>query len=1272
MSDSALGAGEVVAGRFEIVGPGGVGGMAVVFRAKDRTNGRVVALKVLSQSKEEKRFVAEAETLASVKSPHVVGYVAHGMHGGMPYLAMDWLDGEDLDARLRRGPLPVGVAVDLVMRVAMGLGAAHRLGIVHRDVKPDNIILLDRDPATPILVDFGVARLPGRRFTAPGLVLGTPGFFAPEQARAESSLDPRADVFALASVLFECITGVPLWDGESVLAILTKILFVPAPRLDAGRGDVPPALADLVQRMLEKSPDHRPSDGQAVADALLAIDLRDTSMTPLEPRAVEPRPQRSIGQGGRSVASVLVARLPQGALTPVLSRRVRDMGQRFGATFEELADGSLAALVAGQRAATDLAVIATRLALAVRKALPVRAIGVATGRTALGDRSELGGVIARAAALASNDTARSLVNVDPTTAGLLGERFTLVASGDGVAVSGEERDGTEASTALRGRKGELALGAARFAACVAEPSARALVLVGEAGIGKTALARALLHTMVDHASLPTVVSARGEPLYESAPFALVAELLRHAIGIGASPDVTSLDTVATWIGARMDGAEASHAVSVVAEVLRLGGGEKSLLSAQSFGGHGSLADRLHEALVGLFRAECRGVPVIFSVDDLQFADAPSLGALETLLRRLEGEPFFVLATARPDVLERAPTLFAAPHVQTLPVLPLPDAECAAWVREVLGDRASDGRVNELVLRSEGSPFVLGELLRAARSGSRGTPRAALAAVHARLESLPPDLLLALRGASVSGIVDEGDVAHVTGLTTAAAALEALVAEDVLVRAPSAGAMRYAFKNRLLQEVAYGMLTAADRSLAHSLAGGRAEARGDAAAIVAEHFMRAGALERAALSLARAAREALAANDVASAAAFAERGLATEPALTVRADLYASLAEARLWQGDPRAGKEAAERTFAALREAGAEKGSLAAASALSVLLTAYGRLGEVDALESLASDAVLFDATSETAPVLAHALARGGMNLVFMGRFAAGRSLIAQLRELAQAFPDRTVEARWAQSESVLAHYDGNLAGHFAWAERALAIFDALGDRRTAAVLRTNVGDALRVAGELEKAEVQLRAALEITRALGIGSVEGPVRANLGATLARLGQHEEAIAHLSAVLSMFEKASDRRLASSAAMYLGEVYVDRGEAALAEAPIETGLGYAEPGTPLRPPLLALRSRARLLAGQKEDALRDAESAMEELAALSQLEEDEIAIHEAFAAALLANGHEARARAACEAALARLAEMTSKLGDEGLKTSFTTNVPAHRRLSALAARLGLPAS
>ncbi len=450
MSDSRLAAGDVVADRFEVLALGGEGGMALVYRARDRATGRSVALKVLSEPREVERFRAEADTLARIDSPHVVAHVAHGEHGGTAYLAMEWLEGESLDERIARGPLGPAETVALASKIARGLGAAHALGIVHRDVKPENVVLVGGDVDTPRLLDFGVARLPGKRFTEPGIVLGTPGFFAPEQARIDGVLDPRADVFALGALIYECITGAPLWTGDSVLAILTKVLFEPAPRLDRGRPEVRPALADLVERMLAKSPGERPVDGREVAELLDGLDVRDTSLPP--------PPLRAIGSSARSVASVLVARPPKGVLTPELSRRLRELGARFGASFEELADGSLATLVAGPRAATDDAAIAVRLALAARAVLARGAIAVATGRASLGDRSELGTVIARAAALAgaSDERRASSVLVDATTAGLLGSHFVISTEGGTIVVTGEGDRAASEPVELRGREDEIA------------------------------------------------------------------------------------------------------------------------------------------------------------------------------------------------------------------------------------------------------------------------------------------------------------------------------------------------------------------------------------------------------------------------------------------------------------------------------------------------------------------------------------------------------------------------------------------------------------------------------------------------------------------------------------------------------------------------------------------------------------------------------------------------------------------------------------------------
>ena len=277
--------GDVIDERFELVREAGAGGMGIVFQARDRRDGSFVALKVLTLegSQNATRFLREAEVLAQLSHPAIVRYVAHGggPGGATPYIAMQWLEGEDLSQRLLRGPLAVDEAITLVGRVAEAAGAAHARGFVHRDLKPGNIFLEGGDPDRVKLLDFGLARelAPPTALTAAGIVVGTVGYLSPEQARG-SSVDARSDVFAMGCILFECLTGGPAFSGVHVVATLAKLLVEEAPRVRSLRRDVPGALDSLVARMLEKKPDARPSDGLAVASALEAMRSRETSPIP--------------------------------------------------------------------------------------------------------------------------------------------------------------------------------------------------------------------------------------------------------------------------------------------------------------------------------------------------------------------------------------------------------------------------------------------------------------------------------------------------------------------------------------------------------------------------------------------------------------------------------------------------------------------------------------------------------------------------------------------------------------------------------------------------------------------------------------------------------------------------------------------------------------------------------------------------------------------------------------------------------------------------------
>jgi serine/threonine protein kinase len=264
---------ERFADRFAIQREAGMGGMGIVYRALDGVTGRAVALKVLraGDGAALERFVAEGEALARIDHPAVVRPVTHGVsREGEPYLAMEWIDGQSLSARLAGGALAVGETIELGRRVADGLAALHARGILHRDIKPSNILLPGGDPAQAVICDLGVARAVAPRAadrTGAGVVVGTPGYMAPEQARGRE-LDGRADLFALGCVLFRCLTDSGAFDGSIALTALAKLVLLDPPRVAALRPEVPAALDDLIARLLAKEREDRPPGAAWVRAAL--------------------------------------------------------------------------------------------------------------------------------------------------------------------------------------------------------------------------------------------------------------------------------------------------------------------------------------------------------------------------------------------------------------------------------------------------------------------------------------------------------------------------------------------------------------------------------------------------------------------------------------------------------------------------------------------------------------------------------------------------------------------------------------------------------------------------------------------------------------------------------------------------------------------------------------------------------------------------------------------------------------------------------------------
>src|SRR2546423_1046378 len=312
-ADKALAArlAQALGSAYPLEGEIGGGGMGVVFNARDERLKRRVAVKVLPPElafREEirLRFVREAETAARLSHPHIVPIHSVGEGpDGLVYFVMAYVDGESLGAKLkRRGRLPPDEARRIMLETADALGAAHALGIIHRDVKPDNI-LLEGSRGRVVVTDFGIAKAlssttGSTTLTATGVAIGTPHYMSPEQAAGDREIDGRSDIYSLGVVAFQTLAGEPSLHGPPASGVLMKQITERAPLVTDKRPDVPEDLAACVMRSLEKEPEDR----WPTADALRrALEARRAPMYP--PRRPPPgrgRPGLPAGRGPPPVA----------------------------------------------------------------------------------------------------------------------------------------------------------------------------------------------------------------------------------------------------------------------------------------------------------------------------------------------------------------------------------------------------------------------------------------------------------------------------------------------------------------------------------------------------------------------------------------------------------------------------------------------------------------------------------------------------------------------------------------------------------------------------------------------------------------------------------------------------------------------------------------------------------------------------------------------------------------------------------------------------------
>ncbi len=268
---------EALGDAYTIEGEIGRGGMGVVYRARDERLQRRVAIKVLPpelafQKDIRERFTREAQTAARLSHPHIVPIHTVGEGQGLVYFVMGYVDGESVAARIkRRGELPVDEARRIMKETADALGAAHAVGIIHRDIKPDNI-LLEGTRGRVMVTDFGIAKAlsqtSGATLTGAGVAIGTPAFMSPEQAAGERDIDGRSDLYSLGIVGYQMLVAELPFSAPTVAGILMKQITEPAPDLRRKRQDVPEDLALAVARCLEKDPENRWPTADALRRAL--------------------------------------------------------------------------------------------------------------------------------------------------------------------------------------------------------------------------------------------------------------------------------------------------------------------------------------------------------------------------------------------------------------------------------------------------------------------------------------------------------------------------------------------------------------------------------------------------------------------------------------------------------------------------------------------------------------------------------------------------------------------------------------------------------------------------------------------------------------------------------------------------------------------------------------------------------------------------------------------------------------------------------------------
>jgi eukaryotic-like serine/threonine-protein kinase len=1251
--------------RFQIEREVGRGAAGIVYRAYDTVTQRTVALKVLAarEEAEEARFEREGNVLSALSHPGVVQVVAAGtLDDHAPFLAMEWLEGEDLATRQKTRPLSLRASLAVAEQVARALSAAHAAGIVHRDVKPSNVFLVGEPPIVK-LVDFGVASQGDVRLTNRGHLVGTPAYMAPEQARGERVVDARADLFALGATLFELIAGRPPHVGPTPIATLARLVTTPAPLLSELVPSVPPALDELLALLLATNPEERPATATEVADAILALASGPGLDGKVDASTRDDGPvPTSLTTGSRLVTSIVALG------TPTVEARATAIREAIalGADAVPLGQDGVVAHLGARRTLGDEAPRALGIGKMLAKA--GARVGVATGRARVDTVRPVGEVVDRAASLA-RAADRAQVVADTTTTELARGRYELQHRGDGSALVGEslaEPKDSPGGAPFLGREAELAQILQSYERAEGDETPVVASCSGAPGIGKTRLGREVLARIGAGGNPPRLVVVRCESFGSQHALGAAAEILRGLAGVGKSVAAeAALSALYAVLGDTLRGTEDSGLLLLA-----------SLLEGGALEDGNGARDALWLAMTDVVNRLADHGPVAIVVEDAQWADPESVAWLDHLLGRAESRALWILVLVRPAFFDTYPKLFAGRDHVRLELRPVSKRATKAIARAVLRERATDELVDLVAQRAAGSPLFAEELARLSASGRDASMAPTIeAAIQVSLDALSLELRDTIGRLSAFGLAGWEGGLTAMGVKDPGTDLRKLAAAELVVeRAESRfpGEREWTFKHALVRDVVYASLPPDLVKKLHEEAARFLEGVGEDAATVAKHFDLGGNAERAADHWERAARRALATNSLVEAVSMADRALpfAEEGAPAFARALLLDEAWVRL---DARAADR--ETAIFALSDNVYDDSSRVRAEGARVRYDDARGAGDgdglADRLEAVRASAAalgLHDEEARCSAALAARLAYAGKNTE--AEDEASRLLVLSERH---NLPSAALDA-W-QTLAIARQTQGELIAALDARRNAVKAAATAGLKEREATLMINVGFALTTIGARQEARAHIEQGIALALALGTPGTLRLGRMVLLGWSAAFGADRTLDAALAEPREEADLAATGGWIASDRVTLGILFYRglellqnkspdaavRGRALLrtaAEAYRSTGM------LDILPVALGAWADAERRCGDTERAATLAAEGVKllESGAPSLLNESSIylALHEA----LLQLGREEEARDVAQRGLSPLARRVRGLAGSAYPLAFLTSLPANAGLLAAA--------